>query len=94
LKKTHQQLLASRFSYESDRMSNSGGARNYRDSGYQQQQQHSDTYNNQQTRRPNNFPAGGRGRRGAGGNSYRGGTQSDVGTGGKFNRNRELFLNQ
>lgn len=75
-------------SYEPDRMSNSGSARNYRDSNYQQypQQQRSDNYNNQQTRRPNDYPAGNgnRGRRGGGTNSYRSGTQSDVGTGGKF----------
>jgi hypothetical protein len=73
-------------------MSNSGSTRNYRDSDYQQQQQQypqqqrGDSYNNRQPRRPNNFPTGNgtRGRRGAGGNLYRGGTQSDAGTGGKF----------
>ena len=74
-------------SYESDRMSNSGSVRNYRDSGYQnypQQQQRGENYNNQPSRRSNHFGGGGgRGRRGAGGNSYRGGTQSDAGTGGK-----------
>lgn len=67
--------------YEFDRMSNSGSTRNYRDTGYQQQQypqqqQRGENYNHQQSRRPNN---GNRGRRG--GNSYRGGTQSDAGTG-------------
>ncbi|CAF0934331.1 unnamed protein product [Adineta steineri] len=73
--------------YESDRMSNSGSTRNYRESGYQQQQYPSqqrggggDNYNNQSLRRPN-FSGGSRGRRGAGGNLYRGGTQSDAGTG-------------
>ena len=48
-----------------------------------QQQQRVDNYNNNpQSRRPNN---GIRGRRGGigGNNSYRGGTQSDAGTGGK-----------
>ena len=65
-------------------MSGSGSVRNYRDSGYQQQR--GENYNNQQSRRPNDFASGygNRGRRGAGGNSYRGGTQSDAGTGGKF----------
>ncbi len=78
-------------------MSSSGSIRNYRDSGYQQQypqQQRGDNYNNQQTRRPNNF-AGGistRGRRGAGGNLYRGGTQSDAGTGGKLNLEKKNFF--
>lgn len=66
-------------------MSNSGSVRNYRDSGYQQypqqQQQRGENYNNQASRRANHF--GGRGRRGAGGNAYRGGTQSDAGTGGR-----------
>ncbi|CAF0786066.1 unnamed protein product [Adineta steineri] len=73
--------------YESDRMSNSGSTRNYRESGYQQQQYPSqqrggggDNYNNQSLRR-SNFSGGSRGRRGAGGNLYRGGTQSDAGTG-------------
>jgi fragile X mental retardation protein len=73
--------------YEFDRMSSSGSVQNYRDSGYRQQypqqQQRGDNYNNQQTRRPNNFAGGNstRGRRGSGGNLYRGGTQSDAGTG-------------
>ncbi|UJR15808.1 hypothetical protein I4U23_002738 [Adineta vaga] len=76
--------------YEFDRMSNSGNSRNYRDAGYQQQsypqqqqQQRGDNYNNQQSRRSTNFAGGNgnRGRRGAGGNLYRGGTQSDAGTG-------------
>jgi hypothetical protein len=68
-------------------MSNSGSTRNYRDTGYQQQV---DNYNNQQPRRSNN---GTRGRRGIGGtNSYRGGTQSDVGTGGKFNEKNTLIF--
>jgi len=83
-------VIVFNFSYEFDRMSNSGSARNYRDSGYQQQypqQQRGDNYNNQQPRRPNNFAGGNsnRGRRGVGGNLYRGGTQSDAGTGGKLN---------
>jgi len=83
------------FSYEFDRMSNSGNARNYRDTGYQQQypqqQQRGDNYNNQQPRRVNNFAGGNntRGRRGAGGNVYRGGTQSDAGTGGYNDRRRQ-----
>lgn len=74
-------------------MSNSGSVRNYRDSGYQQypQQQRGENYNNQSTRRANNF-GGGRGRRGAGGNSYRGGTQSDAGTGGKCQSLLMFFL--
>ena len=67
--------------YENDRMSNSGGGRRYRDQGYQQQydENHDENY----SRRANNYPAGNgtRGRRGNG--SYRGGTQSDAGTGGK-----------
>ncbi|CAF0907541.1 unnamed protein product [Adineta ricciae] len=74
--------------YESDRMSNSGSTRSFRDTNYQQQsypqqQQRGDNYNNQQSRRSNNFGGGSanRGRRGAGGNLYRGGTQSDAGTG-------------
>ncbi|CAF1148430.1 unnamed protein product [Rotaria sp. Silwood1] len=73
--------------YESDRMSNSGNTRNYRDTGYQQQypQQRNDSNNNtqQSSRRPNNYPTGtgNRGRRGLGPHSYRGGTQSDAGTG-------------
>lgn len=69
--------------YEFDRMSNPGSSRNYRESSYQQQQR-GDNYNNQQTRRSSNYVSGNgnsRGRRGAGGNSYRGGTQSDAGTG-------------
>ncbi|CAF3041917.1 unnamed protein product [Rotaria sp. Silwood2] len=68
--------------YESDRMSNSGNTRNYRDTGYQQR---NDSNNNtqQSSRRPNNYPtgSGNRGRRGPGPHSYRGGTQSDAGTG-------------
>ena len=84
------------FSYEFDRMSNSGSARNYRDAGYQQQypqQQRGDNYNNQQSRRSNNFASGNgsRGRRGIGGNLYRGGTQSDAGTGGKCNLKKFCF---
>jgi len=49
--------------YESDRLSNSGNARNYRDTGYQQQR--NDNYNTQPSRRPNNYPTGNgnRGRR-------------------------------
>lgn len=73
------------YSYEFDRMSNPGSGRSYHDSGYQQQQR-GETYNNQQPRRSNNYASGNgnsRGRRGAGGNVYRGGTQSDAGTGGK-----------
>ena len=67
-------------------MSNSGSARNYRESSYQQQypsQSRGDNYNNQASRRSNNFTSGNgnRGRRGGG--AYRGGTQSDAGTGGK-----------
>jgi hypothetical protein len=80
------------FSYEFDRMSSSGNTRNYRDSGYQQPR--ADNYNHQQqSRRSNNFPTGNgsRGRRG-GGNSYRGGTQSDAGTGGKFNLKKQEFF--
>ncbi|CAF1166271.1 unnamed protein product [Rotaria sordida] len=68
--------------YESDRMSNSGNTRNYRESSYPQQR--NDNNNNQQSsRRPNNYSTGiaNRGRRGPGQNSYRGGTQSDAGTG-------------
>jgi len=54
--------------YDSDRYSNSGNGRNYRDTGYQHQQRN-DNYNNQQPRRPNNYPTGNgnRGRRGTGG---------------------------
>jgi len=89
--------FSSNFSYEFDRMSSSGSTRNYRDSGYQQQyppQQRGDNYNNQQSRRANNFSSsiGNRGRRGVGGNSYRGGTQSDAGTGGKLNLEKKFFL--
>jgi hypothetical protein len=77
-------------------MSNSGSTRNYRDSGYQQQypqqqQQRGENYNNQQSRRSNNFGIGNRGRRGVGGNSYRGGTQSDAGTGGKLRLKKNFF---
>ena len=67
-------------------MSNSGSARNYRESSYQQQyapQSRGDNYNNQASRRSNNFTSG-NGNRGR-----RGGAQSDAGTGGKH---REPFL--
>ncbi|UJR30798.1 hypothetical protein I4U23_018316 [Adineta vaga] len=66
--------------YDSDRMNNSTGTRNYRDTGYQQQQQQrNDNYNNSQARRPNNYPMGNgnRGRRGSGPNSYRTSGQND-----------------
>jgi len=77
-------------------MSNSGSTRNYRDPGYQQQypqqqQQRGENYNNQPSRRPNNSGIGNRGRRGVGGNSYRGGTQSDAGTGGKLRFKKHFF---
>jgi hypothetical protein len=80
------------FSYEPDRMSNSGSTRNYRDTGYhsqqqqtQQQQQRGDNHTNQLSRRSNHHAGGPdhRGRRGAGVNPFRIGTQSDAGTGGK-----------
>ncbi len=60
------------YSYESDRYNNSGSARNYRDTGYQQQQRN-ETYNNQPSRRSNNYSTSisNRGHRGT--------------TGGKFN---------
>jgi hypothetical protein len=75
------------YSYESDRTNNSGSARNYRDTGYQQQRG-GDNYNNQQPRRSNNYPTGNgnRGRRGSGANSYRG----DANSGGTFNRKRNF----
>ncbi|CAF1231174.1 unnamed protein product, partial [Didymodactylos carnosus] len=70
--------------YESDRMSNSGSIRgNYRDYTYQQQglqQRGSNNYQQQQAQSQNRPSGRGRGRR-AGGNGYRGGTQSDIGTG-------------
>ena len=71
------------FSYEYDRMNNSGNSRNYRDPSYQQSysQVRADNYNNPSSRRGNDS----RPRRGGGGNgnnSYRTGTQSDAGTGG------------
>lgn len=49
---------------------------------------------NQQPRRPNNYPTGNgnRPRRGGGPHPYRGGTQSDAGTGGKFYRKIRIFL--
>lgn len=67
--------------YENDRMSNSGGGRRYRDQGYQQP--YEENYEENYSRRGNNYQTGNgnRGRRGNG--SYRGGTQSDAGTGGK-----------
>ncbi|CAF0911818.1 unnamed protein product [Didymodactylos carnosus] len=75
--------------YESDRISNSGSVRGgYRDNNYRDQQQQqglqqrggSGGYQQQQSQ-PQNRPFGrGRGRRG-GTNAYRGGTQSDIGTG-------------
>lgn len=69
--------------YESDRASNSGSGRYYRD----QQDFGENNHENNGTRRSTNYPIrnGHRGRRGYGsaGNSYRGGTQSDAGTGGK-----------
>lgn len=73
--------------YESDRIS-SGGGRNYRESGYHQQ--HNDHYNNQPSHKTNHHSVNnvGRGRRGMGANSYRGGTQSDAGTGGYDERRR------
>ncbi|CAF3368877.1 unnamed protein product [Rotaria socialis] len=69
--------------YESDRMSNSGNTRNYHDSNYQQPYPQQRNDNNQQSRRPNNYSTGNgnRGRQSTGSNSYRGGTQSDAGTG-------------
>lgn len=70
-------------------MSNPSSARNYRDASHPQHysQQRGDNNNTQLSRRSNNYPPGNvnRGRRGAASNSYRGGTQSDAGTGGKFN---------
>lgn len=69
--------------YESDRASNSGSGRYYRD----QQDYGENNHENNGQRRSTNYPIrnGHRGRRGYGsaGNSYRGGTQSDAGTGGK-----------
>ena len=73
--------------YESDRASNSGSGRYYRESNYQQQEYGDNNYENNNGRRSTNYPTrnGHRGRRGYGstGNSYRGGTQSDAGTGGE-----------
>ena len=75
--------------YESDRASNSGSGRYYRDQNYQQQQDYAENnYENNAGRRSTNYPTrnGQRPRRGgynSTGNSYRGGTQSDAGTGGK-----------
>jgi hypothetical protein len=67
--------------YENDRMSNPGGGRRYREQGYQQS--YDESYDENYSRRGNNYQTGNgnRGRRGNG--SYRGGTQSDAGTGGK-----------
>ena len=89
-KKSSLFFLTLHYSYESDRINNSGSARNYRDTGYPSQ--HSDNYNNQQLRRMNNYPAsnGNRGRRGTGAKAYRDGTQSDAITGGKLSFKREF----
>lgn len=67
-------------------MSNSGNTRTYREPSYQQPRNEDNNNGNQQPRWSNNYATGNgnRGRRGAGPYSYRGGTQSDAGTGGKL----------
>lgn len=80
--------------YESDRASNSGSGRYYRDPNYQQQQDYGENnYDNNAGRRSTNYPTrnGQRPRRGgygSAGNFYRGGTQSDAGTGAYEERRR------
>ena len=93
-------LIVVQTRYDSDRASNSGSGRYYRDSNYQQQEYGENNYENNTGRRSTNYPArnGHRGRRGYGstGNSYRGGTQSDAGTGGEhqfdFFRSSDVFF--